>query len=851
MRFRKLWTVAFLTILTLAGAAFFLSDAQGIRPPRAAKLRFGGPTSSGPIQITSDDRYVWVANPDNDSVSLIEVGDDVNAKVAEIEVGDQPQNVAISPNDRFIYVSNSAENTVSVIRANPHHAQVFRTIVVGTEPYGMALTPNGTKLYVANARSNNVTVIETKHHSVIATIDGVGLEPRGIAITNDGDGDDNDEKVYVTQFLGVDRPGTIIGADDYKEGRVSVIHTGSDNVAGEVVLNPMADTGFLAAGDALGGIAPGANFTFTTGAFPNMLNNIVIKGDRAYVPNTAASPNGPVRFNVNLQAFLSVIDLDTETEDQSQTINMNRGINFEPASPEKIFLAVPWAAAFKHESDEGYVVAASANLLVRVELDGDGAPTVNAPDAPGDPSGIVRIFVGQNPRGLVINSADSRAYVMNEISRDVSVVDLASDEVIDTIGSASLPSPGSNQARALLGKAVFNSSTGVNLPQLGVNLPTRLSSEGWSACFSCHPSGLTDGVVWMFATGPRRTLPLNGTFNHLDSDDIKILNHSGIRDEVQDFELNIRAVSGGLGLITQADGVTPDPTVTNLGAPTTGRSELLDDVALYIAEAIPTPTSPLEGVADEIAVGRDLFETANCASCHGGAGWSSARRFFDPPPDSSLIASGQIVSLLRQVGTFDPAAPNEVRDNASPALGADGFVPPSLLGAHALGPYLHNGSAQTLEDVLELVAHRSAGTAGVDGLTNGADRAALATFLRSIDTSVQPFDIVPGARLSGASAASSAAATSPLHFERVYPNPARDGSTIAFFLPRPGPVLIGIYNVLGQRVAEVANDIRPAGQNVIQWDGRNSEGGRVWSGIYYVRLEAEGEVAKTVIAVVP
>jgi hypothetical protein len=38
---------------------------------------------------------------------------------------------------------------------------------------------------------------------------------------------------------------------------------------------------------------------------------------------------------------------------------------------------------------------------------------------------------------------------------------------------------------------------------------------------------------------------------------------------------------------------------------------------------------------------------------------------------------------------------------------------------------------------------------------------------------------------------------------------------------------------------------------MVQWDGSNSEGGHVWSGVYYVRLEAEGEIAKAVIAVMP
>ena len=64
-----------------------------------------------------------------------------------------------------------------------------------------------------------------------------------------------------------------------------------------------------------------------------------------------------------------------------------------------------------------------------------------------------------------------------------------------------------------------------------------------------------------------------------------------------------------------------------------------------------------------------------------------------------------------------------------------------LLGDFALGPYLHDGSAQTFDNVLENVTHRSAGTAGTDTLTDARDRAALVTFLKSIDTSTAPFAI--------------------------------------------------------------------------------------------------------------
>jgi hypothetical protein len=80
-----------------------------------------------------------------------------------------------------------------------------------------------------------------------------------------------------------------------------------------------------------------------------------------------------------------------------------------------------------------------------------------------------------------------------------------------------------------------------------------------------------------------------------------------------------------------------------------------------------------------------------------------------------------------------------VRDNAAPPLGADGYVPPSLLSGFAFeGELLHNGVALSFDEVLNNVTHRSAGTGGVDVLSNAADRAKIAEFLRSIDAASVP-----------------------------------------------------------------------------------------------------------------
>ena len=126
------------------------------------------------------------------------------------------------------------------------------------------------------------------------------------------------------------------------------------------------------------------------------------------------------------------------------------------------------------------------------------------------------------------------------------------------------------------------------------------------------------------------------------------------------------------------------------------------------------------------------------SQCHGGPQWTTSRIRFTPPPAAAQVVAGQIVAELRKVGTFDPTFFNEVRQNAAPPLGADGFVPPSLLSIHAFpGTFLHGGGATSLSQVLNNVTHRSAGTGGVDTLTNPVDRANLERFLLSIDASSQ------------------------------------------------------------------------------------------------------------------
>ena len=71
-----------------------------------------------------------------------------------------------------------------------------------------------------------------------------------------------------------------------------------------------------------------------------------------------------------------------------------------------------------------------------------------------------------------------------------------------------------------------------------------------------------------------------------------------------------------------------------------------------------------------------------------------------------------------------------------------------------------------------------------------------------------------------------------------YPNPFNPTTTIRFELPQDAPVNLCIYNLKGQRVKELVDTTLRIGQHQALWDGTDSRGIHVASGVYYCRLTA-------------
>jgi hypothetical protein len=812
-----------------------------------------GPSRGSAIATSADDSVVVGVNRDVGSVTVFKAtypDDGTPAKldkVAEVPVGGEPWQVVLDASgDTGYVVLRKDQKLVKLTGLKSATPTVAGTVAVGSEPTGVALTPRGSRAWVANWVDGTLMGIDTANMTVGSTIDLnaalvdtklLGAEakarpslahPRSVAITNNGDENEDDESIYVTEYFAQRIEAEAdngANADTAKAGIVYKVKI-QDKSVSAIRLAPIADMGFKDSNNA------------QAGCYPNQLQSITINDKYAYVTSVCASPKGPTgviappggtpnlaNVKTTTHGAVSVIDLTTDAEVAASTASLHSKFEAEftkrttPDDGSRRYPAVPVDVAFVRGGSVGYVAANGTDALFRVRYDAANASAITELGTPSqafinlNPAGIAADKSGQNPIGVSTPNQDAHkrwAFVMNEVSRNISVIDFNQQTVAGasvaeavTARSAALPAENSTEDKVRKGKRFFNTSTG----------RWSLKGQGWTGCQSCHMDGLTDNVTWFFARGPRQSTSLDGSFSKKDANDQRIFNWTAIFDEVADFEGNTRGISGGVGAIVSAKpaaGAAPsnaeriDLAAANINAAgLNGSTEKIvdranplninppnvladwEEIKAYMQQIRP-PRKPTNLDGTKIAAGRTIFlSDGSCQGCHGGDKWTISKKFFDSSPQvmtnlgttpwappagfpAALLpaadqrfmrgsaadgANDQIQCILRPVGTFNVAdalmgKANELRqDMTAPGQGnaanGKGYNPPSLLGLQVGAPYLHGGSAATLESLFAptFKEHYQALAANLFTEADPNERAVkvdqLIHFLLSIDTDAQ------------------------------------------------------------------------------------------------------------------
>ncbi len=77
--------------------------------------------------------------------------------------------------------------------------------------------------------------------------------------------------------------------------------------------------------------------------------------------------------------------------------------------------------------------------------------------------------------------------------------------------------------------------------------------------------------------------------------------------------------------------------------------------------------------------------------------------------------------------------------------------------------------------------------------------------------------------------------------EQNHPNPFNPETTISYSIPAEGQVSLTVYNIKGQKVITLVNEIQEKGKQSVIWKGVNSYGKSVSSGVYLYKLDACGK----------
>ena len=682
------------------------------------------PTNSSTIILDKTNQHVWVVNPDQDTVAVIDTAPVTPNYLTEIEVGKNPRTLAQAA-DKRIWVVSQQHPSISILApTTPFALEHVVPLPHGSLPYGIAMSPDGGSAYVTFQGSGGVAKFDTASRTLLAT-NPAPLSARGVSVATNG-------HVFVTRFISPQTDSLLAYNDPVFLA----------NNRGEVV---EFTSNLALVRDIRLGLSPQSNFgdpdfgndTATTAknsrGIPNYLTSMVISPDgrRAYVPSkkdniqrgTAPNRDGLTPgAETTYRAIVSQIDLVDTGKTTDELADRWDVDNSE----------MPQFACISPLGDWLFLALQGNN---RVQIRDLYKPeSTNLMNDPGQNTGTTAISSdGLSPQGLVIDDsgAAKKLYVQNYMGRTVTIFDITS--VLDGSNISLLAQPKVILNTVLAAPDKLNTGTPLKTPLIGKQVfynavDPRMSSLGYVSCAGCHLDGAADMRVFDFTNrgeGLRNTIMLQGRGNGVGPKHGNV-HWSGNFDEIQDFDNDVyfRFHDGN----PAPPGPAGSSFTTNpngpMAATNANRNNDLDALAAYVNSLTKVSRSPFRNADGSLtasgAAGEIVFDTLNCKQCHGGREFTDSGIFTDPnllntPPS------------LHNVGTLKTTSGQRL---GNPLPGID---TPTLKGLWQTAPYFHDGSAATIMDVINAVPNTTPNAHGGMHLLTDQQKADLAEYLLEID----------------------------------------------------------------------------------------------------------------------
>lgn len=557
-----------------------------------------------------------------------------------------PLHLEIAPDGRYLFAV--AQDANLLLKIDTERSEVVSRTPVGEHPHSVLLSEDGSLAFVSNQWSDNVSVIDTESAMVIDTI-STGNGPSGLALSGDG------KHLYTVNTFGSNLSVIEIAS----ERELKRLPTGSDPTG--IAFGP--DHSLLVtarrANPAPYGQDIRTDLTLVDDVEKRAEEKIGFVGaymmeNAAFVPGSDLALVTLIRPKNNVPSVqveggwmmthgIGVIEKGAEGKTAQFLLDEPNAYYPDPFD---VAISKDGKRAFVSSSGVDKVSVIALDSLRMLLKENTGEALERCANRLGLSSRFVigRIPTGASPKGLALSPDGKLLYVAEQLEDRIGIIDT---ESMKNIGYIDLGGP-DRITVARQGRRLFANA--------GHTFQNQYS------CYTCHPDNHEDGLVYNMAA---KYMGRN------------LANTQSLREigDTAPFKWN-----GKNQTVYKQDGIRFSTVLT--------RTEQfsypdLDAITAYIMRGIPQPPNLLyggpEGLTESQERGKEIFERAEdnfgevipennrCVTCH-------------PAP---LYSNLQMADVSTLAPTDDPML----------------FDTPHLSNVFTSSPYLHDGRAQTLEEI--------------------------------------------------------------------------------------------------------------------------------------------------------